>query len=150
MTKVAVIALLLICSGCSTNGAFEQKIVRRINSTCKGSIDCTIRIKDLTNFDWDKMYAFKYTVRADEAEKAMGVPLPEYTEFTRKIVFLKSNQIVYFEEEPTDIEGPVNGQIAFDIPDLGNYKLYTPDTAVFKARKLESRNIVYYELNQIQ
>ena len=70
------------------------------------------------------MYVFKYNVRLEEMNTVLGVNFENYTEFTRKIVFLSNGKIVYEEEEKTNIEGLVDNQVVFDIPDTMNYKVY--------------------------
>lgn len=133
--------------GCSKSGVIERQIGKRVNE-CKAD-DCTIRIKDATDFQWDKMYVFKYYARPDVIQKALGTTSSNFVEFTRRIVFLKDGRIVYREDEPTDIESVVDGQVIFDIPDTDVYKAYMPD-AEFRGVKRKSGEKVYYELKQIK
>ena len=141
---------LMMLFGCSKSGQIEQRIGERINS-CKPSEPCIVRITDLTDFQWDQMHVFEYGARLDEIEKALGTSFPNYVEFTRRLVFLKDGKIVYREDEPTDIEGPVNGKVCFgDESYTDPHWLFTPDNAVFRAKKKEFDGGVYYTLTQIK
>ncbi len=124
---ISIIAIIL--NACKSN-TFERKIANKIERNCK-QISCTIRMQELTNFTWDKMYVFKYTATLEEVNKVLGVGFQNYTEFTRKIVFTSGGKIVYQEQEKTNIEGFVNNEVVFDIPDTTNYKAYNIDEAAF-------------------
>lgn len=135
-------------SGCKSN-TFESKITNKIESGCKQNT-CTISIKDITDFTWDKMYVFKYNVTLKEVNKVLGVNFANYTEFTRKIIFTSGGKIVYEEEEKTNIEGLVNNEVVFDIPDTMNYKFYYIEEAKFTVIQKEFDRGKYFELMQIK
>ena len=143
---LAVISMML--SGCKSN-TFENKITNKIESNCKQN-SCTIRIKEITDFNWDKMYVFKYNVTLEEVNKVLGVSLENYTEFTRKIIFTSGGKIVYEEEEKTNIEGLINNEVVFDIPDTINYKAYNIEEAKFTVIEKEFDRGKYFELIQIK
>jgi len=96
------------------------------------------------------MHVFEYGARRDEIEKALGVPFPDYVEFKRRIVFLKDGKIVHREDEPTDIECPIDRQVSFGGSNAGSHWSFTPDTAVFSAEKKEFIGGVYYVLRQVK
>lgn len=152
MRKFIVLALVLLY-GCGEKGidpnSIEGKIVEKANSICQVPDNCTIRLKDVTSFGWDKVYVFKYNASLEDIKKALGFELPAYTEFTRRIIFLKDGKIVYQEEEPTSVEGPVNGEVVFDIPDDAVYKSYNDDAA-FKVKRRTFQKGTYYELTEIK
>lgn len=142
VTSLALFSVFLLA--CSL-GTFEDKIVGKIEAECKSS-PCVIRISDLTNFDWDKMYVFYY---GEDIEPILGVSIPEETRFTRKIVFTKEGNVVHYEELPTDIEAMVNNQVNFVDAD-GNYRhsVYSFDSAVFEAKKYSGGSGIFYQLDQ--
>lgn len=153
MKRLVIVILLLIpLQGCGTktinSSSVEGKLVTRINSTCQSSSVCTIRVKDVTNFDWDKMYVFKHTATSDQMNKAVGLPLPPYEEFERKIIFVNVGKVVYSEADPTDVEKPIDQEVMFDIPDDAQYKSYGRDS-VFKVTRKSFSNGVYYELRLV-
>src|SRR5207253_4459453 len=150
MVRLAIVILALVllesCGRKSINpNSVEGKLVARINSTCQDSSVCTIRVRDVTKFDWDKMYVFKYTATSDQMNKAVGLPLPPYEEFERKIIFVGGGKVVYSEADPTDVEKPIDQEVVFYIPDDALYKSYGRDS-VFRVTKKSFSNGVYYEL----
>ena len=115
---------------------------------CQYADTCIVRITELTNFAWDRMYVFSYRATRDDIRKSLGVELPQYTEFTRKIVFLKEGKVIHSEEYPSNVEGLMNGEVVFDIPDNSVHKDYTPDTAVFNVTRRNFEKGVWFELKQ--
>ncbi|HYJ45085.1 MAG TPA: hypothetical protein VEV81_00630 [Pyrinomonadaceae bacterium] len=78
------------------------------------------------------------------------MPYPNYEEFRQRIVFLNGGKIVHREDEPTDIERPVNGQVSFAETERVNQWSYTPDTAVFRAERVKFGSGAYYVLAQVK
>jgi hypothetical protein len=140
--------VLPIMISCSKSGIIEQKIGDRINA-CKPTEVCIIKIKELTDFQWDKMYVFTSGARNEHIDKALGMKYPNSVEFTRLMVFTKDGKIVHREEEPTSVENIVNGEISFKGSYVDRYYLYTPDTASFRAKKTEFKEGSYYKLTQL-
>jgi hypothetical protein len=140
---------LLVTLGCSRSGVIERRIGERVDG-CDPAAPCIIRVKDVTDFPWEKMYAFDYGVSHDQIEKALGVPYPNYIEFQRRLVFLNDGKIVHREDEPTDIERPVTGEVIFAETDGVNQWSYTPDTAVFSGKKVGPESESYYVLSQLK
>ena len=153
-TSISILATLLLCScGSGKTGRIERRIGERIDA-CKPGDACTIRISDVTDFSWDKMYAFRYNATQDQIDKALGTSFPDYVEFTRRLIFLKNGKIVYREDAPSDIESPVNREVIFDFPGTEVYKTYTTEDAVFRGWKEKVNNgsekDIYYRLEQIK
>lgn len=150
---VGVLCLIVVLQSCGTltvdPHSIEGKLVARIKTTCGESNGCTIRLRDVTDFDWDRVYVFNYAVTKDQIGKIIGAPFPRYVEFRRSIIFLKGGTVVYSEADPTDIEGPLNDQVVFDIAERGNYRTYSSESRFEVQRKSFSRG-VYYELRLIQ
>ena len=111
-------------------------------------LPCTLRIKDITDFDWDKMFVFSDGADIGEIEKTLGTSVSVKKAVSRKLVFTKDGKVVHYDELPTNIEEIVNNQISFD--DAGNYshKTYTVDEAVFEAQKYSQNGKTYYHLKQ--
>lgn len=139
-------ACILILSACSTTKV--EEISERIKSSCAAGNTCQIRIRDLTTFEWDRMYVFDYSAELYDIEQALGTPFPDFVQFKRRIVFLKNGNIVYREDQPTNIEKHLDGEVFFAIPDTEVYRQFTPDTAIFKVERKPIYDGVYYELKQ--
>jgi hypothetical protein len=147
---IIVGSLLTGCEATHINRwGFEAKIVSAIKAKCRDSANCTIRIADLTKFSWDKMFVFKYGAQRREVEEALGCPFPNYTEFTRKIVFMSEGKVVFSEQEPTNVERPLDQEVSFDVPDTDEHKQYGPDIAFSVATKTFDGG-VFYILTQVR
>ena len=148
---VAISVLLFRSCGGETIDpkSVEGRLVASITKNCEDSKVCTIRLRDATNFDWDKVYVFKYTATRDEIARVIGFPLPRYEEFKRKIVFLNAGKLAYSEADPTDIEGLINEEVVFDIPDNESYRTFSSN-AVFEVTKVSFPRGVYYQLKSVR
>ena len=120
MHKTFATTLLLFAvgsSGCNRSrvsaSSVEGQIGYAIEERCPKTSDCPIRLRDVTSFDWDKMFYFDYAVPPAEREKAVGFQL-ETEEFRRQLVFLRGGSIVRNDLLPTDIERPVKNEIVFE------------------------------------
>ena len=140
--------LVLALSGCGSNN-IESKIASKVTAQCNTPKPCIIRISDLTDFEWDQMYVFRYSASIDQIEQVIGVPVTERAQFTRKVVFLWHRKVVHCEELPTQVDNFLNGQVDFDIPDKDFYKLYPVGSGIFRVEKKEFENGIYYELRQV-
>jgi hypothetical protein len=96
------------------------------------------------------MHVFEAGASLDEIKQSLGTEFPGYVEFTRRMVFLKDGRIVHREDEPTDIERPVNGEVSFAESYSDPHWSYTPETAVFRAEKKQFDRGVYYTLTQVK
>ncbi|MEN3325938.1 MAG: hypothetical protein V7638_745 [Acidobacteriota bacterium] len=144
---------LIVLGSCGTKTidphSIEGKLVTRIKTTCGQSGSCTVRLRDVTNFAWDRVYVFKTNARQYQIEEVIGVPFPQYEEFKRSMIFLKEGELVHGEAEPTDVEAPIDNQVIFDIPDTDSYRSYLPESQFNVTRKsYDGRG--YYKLNLIE
>ena len=154
MTKLdyTLVSSILICafqiSGCGSSSigpkTIEGAIASAIKKNCKREEVCRIRVSSVTNFDWDKFYAFDYDTGRAEIEKTIGKPLPQYQELTRKLIFLKDNKVVKVEDEPVDVERPLNDQVIFD-PARRLQISYAKET-VFEVNFAVNEDRRYFEL----
>jgi hypothetical protein len=144
---------LVVLQSCGTPTinphSIEGKLVTQIKITCGESTGCTIRLRDVTDFDWDRVYVFNDAVTKEQIEKVIGAPFPRYEEFKRSIIFLNGGKVVYSEADPTDIESVINDQVVFDLTYGNNYKAYSSGSRFEVQRKNFSRG-VYYQLRLIQ
>jgi hypothetical protein len=137
--------LILLLTGCGSN-SLEDKIALKASSCTE---PCLISLAELTNFKWDKMYASDLPSTLEEINRVIGTEYPYYEEFTRPIIFLNEGKIIYHENNPSNIEGVIDGQVIFgNATDTTKFRVFTVDKAVFKVRKRKSNNKSYYELLQ--
>jgi hypothetical protein len=144
----ALVIFFSFLSGCSQLDTIEKKVANKIDDCVQ---PCLIVLKDQTSFDWDKVYIFGVPATLEEINDAIGIPYSKYEEFTRPLIFVKGNEIVYSENNPSDIEGIMDGQLVFgNATDTIKYNLFTSENAVFEVRKRKSKSKTYYELIQNQ
>ena len=150
MTRCSLLIFAVVFTfSCSHWTSIEHLAGQRIDN-CSENGPCIIRFKDVTDFEWDEMYVFESGATLDRIEKALRTPFPDYVEFTRRLVFLKNGKIVYREDEPTDIERIVQGQLTFAESYSDPHWFFTPESAVFSAQKKQSNGATYYVLTQIK
>jgi hypothetical protein len=151
MIRVLIlISVSLIVLSCTKIVTIEQRIVQKANS-CNVQSSCVIRVKELTDFDWDEMHAFSEGASQQFIEKALGIPFPDYVEFKRRIVFLKAGKLVHREDEPTDIEHPIDGQVNFaESYAEPSHWSFSPETAVFNVERHKCSHGSIYLLTQLK
>jgi hypothetical protein len=149
MKRNLLMAFIVLAANACGGNNIESKIASRVRAQCETAKPCIIRISDLTDFQWDEMYAFRYSASSDQIEQVIGVPLTETGQFTRKVVFRWRGKVVHYEDLPTQVDNFVDGQVDFDIPDNSFYKLYSVDSAVFHVDKREFESGIYYDLRQV-
>lgn len=130
--------LLAVASmGCNRNrvspSSVEGQIGHAIQQRCRGISNCTIRLRDVTSFDWDKMFYFDSTVPPAEREREVGVQLKS-EELRRQLVFLRGGSVIRNDLLPTDIERPIENEIAFDDGNQAN-RLSCDSDAQFLAQR---------------
>lgn len=129
-------------------GTFQASLVHKIKQSCKEDSECVIRIKDITDFQWDKMFAFKEAVDQRTVEKALQTKVPPLQE-GGQIVFMEKGKIVLFEAQPWDLERPLPDHVIFVADsDPKGYRVYGPE-AIFRVKKLKFDEVVQYELDLV-
>lgn len=140
-------AIVGLC-GCGYSRELELKIGRRIER-CPANAECIFALEEVTDFEWDRFYAFDLGTQQIDRERAMGVRDPDYGDLMRQFVFLKAGRIVYQETPPTDVEKPVQGEVAFEFPSNLRYGVYDRG-ALFLASKQPFEDGIYYVLKQVK
>ena len=139
------IVLILVLTSCKNNNSIELKIIKKIKScgTCK------INLNEVTDFTWDKVYIFYNATPIEEIEKAIGCKYDNYKEFSRPWIFIKNNTIIYYENNPLDIENIKENEIIFyEEIDTLRYNIFYPSDLFIQIHKKES-GISYYVLKKI-
>jgi hypothetical protein len=150
MKKLYIMSLLALFASCNS---VTNKIIKEYKKQISEKDSCIINISNLVDFEWDKMYSFKYT-RGIMEEKLPKTILNKLNgtntnEFASKIIFTLNDSIVYYEEHSIDIERIIKNQVVFDISDTATYKIYPKEKAIFKVTREES-DVPYYYLQQIE
>jgi hypothetical protein len=150
---IAGLTLVLFLSGCSgcgnRPGKFQAKLVHAIEKKCQPELPCTIRLKDVTDFSWDKMYAFMDSADQLTMERVLGTKAAKVGDGTT-VVFMNNGKVVLSETEPWELDKRLPNDVAFDnFPDNKYYRAYGPD-AEFTVKRIEMNNGVAYDLTLIR
>ena len=135
--KIIKIALVLASIAACTN--IEEKLISTIKKQCVSdqSNDCQIALKELTPFEWQKMYFFKAWTISDSISAILGFvyrgnDVPD--DFSR-ILFVTDEKVVH-EEDFSSLDYH-NSNVFFKIDDSANRNppYFTPANALFRVRK---------------
>jgi hypothetical protein len=148
--KYSIVLIVVLISFNSCSHISESKMNKRIIKQYKHNPDSSISLNTFMSFKWDKVYVFGFPTTLENMNKTLGFSYPYYKEFCNTIVFLQNNQIVYHEENHTNVEKIENGEVIFKYPDSLNFACYKPANAIFKISKISLDRGFYYELEQIK
>ena len=144
--------LVLACTGCDRNrvsaSSVERQIGHAIQERCRGISNCTIRLRNVTSFDWDRMFYFDYNVPPTARETAVGVRL-KTEEFRRQLVFLRGGTVIRNELLTTDIERPVEDEIAFESGKQTDWVTCDSEAQFAATRSDGGTGIVFFQLRSI-
>jgi hypothetical protein len=153
--KTLATILLLVAAGstgCNRNrvsaSSIEGQIGHAIEERCPKTSDCTIRLRDVTSFAWDKMFYFDYAVPPAEREKAVGIQL-QTEEFRRQLVFLRGGSIVDNNLLPTDIERPIENEIVFQVGKQTDWITCDNEAQFTATRGDGGTGIVFFQLKSM-
>ena len=153
-TGLCRVALVLIYGafcvvGCERKGEINRGIAAEIRRSCVGAPNCKIAVKQITRFDWDKLYVFSSQMNESERSKVLGVKDDGFQELQQQLVFTKNGAVVYEESELADIETPSRDEVLFDRAVEQRYEAFGHD-ATFEAAIVDGSASRYYTLRQIQ
>ena len=104
MLRVVLVSLALAVSGCSSSPTVSELLQQE---TENGAEDRPFRLTDLTDFEWDGFVAFGPYTTQEVAERALGFPWPEISQFEidrrdslSVLVFVKDGLVVRAERHP--------------------------------------------------
>ena len=143
--------LLLLFFACNRNNkTIEKQVIQDINRHIGDKNKHLLNIRKITNFNWDRLVVFNYAVSLETVNEAINSKYIHYREFTRPWIFLKDGKIVYYENNPSDVETLLNNQVLFEFPDSLKYQSYTPQNAIFRTEKKSFDHGYYYSLSQLE
>jgi hypothetical protein len=100
LAVVILAGMLLYLPGCTRSGKIERALVSQITQSCRHQAPCQIQVDQATWFDWDKMYAFKYTATEPDRQKALGMKDDGYRDLERQLIFLKNGNLFFRRASP--------------------------------------------------
>lgn len=146
---ILTILVYLVCSCTFFSTKIENRIGWWVRWNCANQVACILRLRELTNFDWDKVYAFPLGTTQEDVERIIGGKIPEFQEFSRTLVFIRDNQIIYVEQNPGDVEGIVDGEVGFVSSPSIFYGMYDKNSS-FEVKIISMNQKTYYELVEVK
>lgn len=133
---VAVLSVFLAFAGCNRvmPTSIEGRIGRAINDRCRPAARCVIPLREVTPFEWDRMFYFDYDVSSAARQSAIGLPV-HTEELRRQLVFLRNGKVVRNDLLPTDIEKPVENELVFEADDERSHWLSCDRAAQFEVTR---------------
>ena len=138
---------MLIALLCGCNISLQKEIIFHIEKTCNENEPCIVRIQEITDFEWDNMYVFKVGVSLETINHVIGFEYPYFTDVAYRVIFTKSNAVVYHEDTFPYPERRLDRQVFFEIPsDTMKYLSLSKDEAIFVSERILDNNDKYYVL----
>ncbi len=159
-TSLGLLVFVVLCLNCAVkqNTHLENHIVEgKIETLCKFKSNAnpteseshyTVRLNEVFEFNWEKMYVFDYAVEDHVIFDQIGFQFKfPASNASDKWFFTKSGTVVYFEENPVEkIDEPIQeDDVQFEIKNSQTkFAVYTPDN-IFEVefRRLDSGKFLY-------
>lgn len=112
---LAILAVILALTACNrvTPTSDEGRIGRAIIDRCRPTAKCVIELREVTPFEWDRMFYFDYVVSPIARRNAIGLPV-DTAELRRQLVFVLNGKVVRNDLLPTNVEEPVENELDFE------------------------------------
>jgi hypothetical protein len=153
-STVTLAILSLLLSGCELSQHPESfpvqgSIIRYVQQNCSSASPCTLRIRDLTHFEWERMYVFSVGSSLSDRERIVGQPGVQSVDLEGEMVFTKAGKIVHQEPMPEGVELPLKNEVGFaENTNTGGHSEYSPITS-FSVAISQSKNGRYFVLSRI-
>lgn len=134
-----VAALCLVFSCNPGPSKLEQRLSSYWMASCQGVPVCVVKFSDVSDMPWDRMLVFAAHATRSDFDKELGAGSVRFEEFSRKIVLVKNDQVVYSEQTPSSMEDLSNGEVVFwSTEDAAGppVRIFTRDQAVFSVKRL--------------
>lgn len=114
---LVIILILTICTICLLRrprysiGPVGKGIIDAIDQSIDANGDCTIDLKTVTNFEWDKVIIVSADFSAigyskEKIKNIWGIEYEFKPGFKSRLIFVKNNSVVYEESYSESIENP--------------------------------------------
>ena len=154
-----LLLILIVCLICScqkssrkSSEPISEKISQYVETNCKESKTCTLNLKEITNFSWDKLYFFSGSVEESDISKVIGKKFSSTSQYySNKLIFIQNNQIVESEQHiMLEIDEPFhNGDVDFELKDSQNNYIGFNNESKFEVEKIKLNDGEFYRLRCI-
>lgn len=147
-----IISVLLFLTGCNGTRNQLQKDIKSYLYDNYANEEIIVNISDFTNFEWDTLLIFKSPVSNKDIENAIGVKYERELDLEMGMIFVKDGEIIYDEMFDNDYENvsPFSIYPYEDINSGMNCNVFTPETSLFKCKKVDDGKLHGYALYPIQ
>ena len=139
--RILVIAVL---SGCKNS--MEDSLINKVTQECSRQTRsaCTIALKDVTKFKWDKMYIFPDWTTSESIAKTVGFNYGgnDVQDDYSRMLFTYGNKVIYEEDfksldyNKSTINFP---EVSDSLNDTKSH-YFTPSDAIFTEEKDKTKN----------
>jgi len=147
---LCVLAFLTFCMfGCQNQIAvnrFRNKVINAIDSRCEVEQSCRINMRDVTDFEWDKMVIYCEGVFAEDLNEALGIEYRNEAVFASGIVFMNNGEIVLEDSVKCDPEGLASFGYFVATRIDSRCAVFYPQNAILSGSKSQQKNYVRYVL----
>lgn len=114
-------------------GSVGKSIINEIDNSIDANGNCTIDLKAVTDFEWDKVIIVSADFLAigyskDKIKNIWGIEYELQPGFKSRLIFLKNNSVVYEESYPASIERSEKFNISVS-PKFDYYRILSCDNA---------------------
>lgn len=147
LVVILILLVIIFKKYISNEDKLSNKIMWYIDNNCYNSNTCILSMKEITDFEWDKMLMYQVGSSNTEISDLLGVEFKDSIDLSSGIIFIVNNKIVYEEhifyhpEKPYKLllyVGRMYGQ--------PKYGVYTPNNAVFDGSRTEINGNFYYKI----
>ncbi len=96
----------------------KEAIASYADDNCQVNKDCMIDLQKITPFNWDRAYIFSRGITRKDISDAIGMNFQDMFDVGVKYIFIKDNQIVYFQDYFPDLDYRDKNQV---IPKFAGY-----------------------------
>ena len=112
--SIALVAFAWTYSRPPRAGRLDAYAVSRIQSTCHWKSQCTVRVGDLFEGDWDTFHEFGTAVPQAQVDRILRPASVQKGEDNQRLLVLTQNgRVVQTEREATGASTPLDGEVAF-------------------------------------
>lgn len=123
----------------------DSSIAAKLYSECDKQDKCIRKVKNVTNFKWEKVYIFSVGASLEEIQKVLNVPYNQWQDGGDRIIFVNLGKVVYHEEYFPYPEHIEKGRTFFELnkaPYVGEY-----NSATFEVSKeVNKKGEWYYKI----
>lgn len=119
-------------------GKFDQYAVQRIRALCGKRTDCQVRLRDLTQVDWDVLYEWESGYSESDVSHVIGSPFHSTGDFGRAVVLIRDGRMVYLGEGDEGVEGAIAGTVSLRCNNYSNTMTMCRSNALMQVSSFET------------